>query len=152
MKKIYLFILVITCLVITGCNNKAKEAITVDDFVNKGNNLGFIVEDNMNSYMDANYINEAKKATLDNVVIEMIIYDNDDNASKVQEEQIKNFLNIKNAGASINKDKGSNFYKYSMISNGYYVVTSRIDNTLIFSKTLLENKDKVIEYLDSLGY
>ena len=39
-----------------------------------------------------------------------------------------------------------------MVSNGYYVVSSRIDNTLVFCKTMLKNKEKVEAILDSMNY
>ena len=39
-----------------------------------------------------------------------------------------------------------------MISNGYFMVTSRIENTLIFSKTPLANKEKVEAILTDMNY
>jgi hypothetical protein len=59
---------------------------------------------------------------------------------------------MKSTGAIIKKDSGKNYYKYTMISNGYYLVTSRVDNTLIFTKTLLKNKDLVDSVLEEIKY
>lgn len=153
MKKIKLLFLGIFCLIITGCgNNEMKEASNLDNFSTISENNQFIVVDNMSTYSGVSYIKGAKVATLDDVNIEMFIYDNEDNAIKVQDKQIDGFMNLRNAGAAITKDKGGNYYKYTMISNGYYMVSSRIQNTLVFSKTPIANKEKVETILNEIGY
>ena len=65
---------------------------------------------------------------------------------------LDSFNLLKSTGASEKKDKGDNYYKYFLISNNYYMVSSRVDNTLIFCKTLLTNKEEVDKVLDELGY
>ena len=86
------------------------------------------------------------------IVIEMIVYDNADDAEKVLEEHIKSFNLLKSTGAAEKKQTGDNYHKYFLISNNYYMVSSRIDNTLIFCKTLVTNKESVDKVLDELGY
>jgi len=61
-------------------------------------------------------------------------------------------MNMKSTNSVIKKLSGNNYYKFTMITNGYYLVSSRIDNTLIFTKTLLKNKDTVDNILDAMGY
>ena len=39
-----------------------------------------------------------------------------------------------------------------LISNGYYMISSRVENTLIFCKTNLDNKATVENVLGKLGY
>ena len=154
MKKIkYLFVGVI-CLLLVGCgaSNESKNVGSLSDFESIASNNNFVIEDNMSNYIDVNYITEAKIATLDDVIVEMIVYTDSDSAIKVQDAQIDSFRKIKNTGVTEHKDEGKNYYKFWMVSNGYYVVSSRVDNTLIFCKTMLKNKEKVEAILDSMNY
>ena len=48
--------------------------------------------------------------------------------------------------------KGKNYYRYELVSNGYYMINTRVDNTLIFCKVMLNDKETVDEILDELGY
>ena len=82
----------------------------------------------------------------------MVVYDTLDNAKKTQDSHIEKFKNVKSSGATGESAKGKNYDSFSLISNGFYMVSSRIDNTLIFTKTAVENKDKILTILDSLGY
>ncbi len=153
MKKINLLVLLLFCLVITGCNsNKSKDVGTLDSFEAACTNNGLSVSDNMQEYKDVNYVSEAKVAVLDDIRIQMVIYDNNENAENVLNEHISAFMTMKGSGSVINKDKGNNYYHFDMISNGYYMVTSRIDNTLIFTKTPVKNKEIVDSIFNELDY
>ena len=151
MKKIYILFLLFICVFITGCGG-TKTSVDGNTFAEIGFSNGLIVNDNMVSYADEEYIINAKKANRDDLIIEMIIYDSEDTADKVQDNQIKTFNNLKNTGATVKKNKGKNYYSYSLVSNGYYMISSRVDNTLIFYKTTLDNKDTVVNFLEKLGY
>ena len=153
MKKVNFLLLGMFCLLLVGCgNNNNKDVVSTDEFQKAIVNNKFTFLDNMGSYLDVDYVKDAKKGVLDSIVIEMVVYDNEDNAKKVQESQIKAFKTIKNTAAPEEKEEGKNYYKYSMVSNGYYMVSSRIDNTLVFCKTLLENKEKVEAVLEEIKY
>ena len=155
MKKIGLYVLCLICLILAGCgNNKIKEVGTLDNFQSACVNNGFSYRDKLNEYQskDVTYITGAIEATLDDIVIEMVVYDSSESADKTQKQHIASFMNIKSTGATAHKDKGKNYYKFTMISNGYYMVSSRIDNTLVFSKTLLANKEKVEAILNEINY
>ena len=155
MKKISLYMLCLICLVLSGCgSNKTKEATTLDKFQTVCVNNGFSYEDKLSDYQSQNidYIEGAIRATTDDVTIEMVVYDTPESADKTQEQHIASFMNIKSTGATAHKDKGKNYYKFTMVSNGYYMVSSRIDNTLVFSKTLLANKEKIETILNEINY
>jgi len=151
MKKFKIFLIVFVLLFFTGCGSNVKEVHNLDNFKNVVAEKELVVSDNMVNYT-ADYIKEAMVGIYDDLSIEMVIYDNDDNASNVQDSQIKSFMNMKSTNSVINKEKGKNYYKVTMITNGYYLVSSRIENTLIFTKTLLKNKDTVDYILDKLNY
>lgn len=153
MKKRYFILLgLVICLILTGCGGGSKEVKSTSDFNTVASNNGFTVNDNMSTYSGNDYITEAMIATTSDITIEMVIYDSMENANKVQEGQIDSFNLLKSTGASEKKDKGDNYYKYFLISNNYYMISSRVDNTLIFCKTLLTNKEEVDKVLDELGY
>ena len=153
MKKISLLLLFICCLLLTGCNSKeTKEVKTLDDFQVSCNDNGFIVNNNIGNYSTVDYIKGSYIANLDEVTIEMVEYDSEENAEKAQDNQIKVFTNMKGSGAIIEKDKGANYYKHTMISNGYYMISTRVDNTLIFTKVTVDYKEKIDNIINALGY
>lgn len=154
MRKKYLLLFLVICLFITGCKNKTKEIKTTDDFISVCINNDFNVENNIHTYKDSSYIKNAVIAKKnDDIQIEMIVYDTIENAHKIQEEQIKKFNLLKNTGSGgEKKDKGKNYYKYFLISNNYYMVSSRIDNTLIFAKIPFKDKDQLDTILNDLDY
>ena len=140
--KIYLTVILILCIFISGCSNSSKEVITSETFANNATSNNFTYEDNLTSYSNYNYILSAYIARYnEDISIEFITYDTEDNAKKVQESQIKGFNTLKSTGAAETKDKGKN-----------YMISSRIDNTLVFCKTPLTNKDNVEKLITSIGY
>ena len=145
-------LILISLLLITGCGDSVRAVGNVDSFRNAATKNSLIVSDNMVNYNDTDYIKEALLAGGQDLSIEMIVYENEDDAINVQDSHIKTFANMKSTSEIVKKNKGTNYYKYTMISNGYYLVTSRIDNTLIFTKTLLKNKDIVDSILNEMGY
>ena len=153
MKKNYLIIFALILFTLCGCSNKSKEVKDIDEFNEISVNNDFKVVDNMNSYENINYIDYATLAVIDDDSnLEMVIYESVDYATKVQEGQIENFASRKSTGATEKKDKGKNYYKYSLISNNRYMVSSRVENTLIFCNTSLSNKSNVDAILEELEY
>lgn len=146
-------LLIVLCLFITGCNsNNLKEVATLDEFSSVVSNKGFTVNDNMETYSEVDYILEAKQAVYDDITIEMIKYVGDEQASKVQENHIDSFDLLKSTGASAHKDKGKNYYSYSLVSNNRYMFSVRVENTLIFGKVMITDKKLVDKILNELGY
>ena len=152
MKKIGLLFLGLFCLVLTGCGGETKEVKSLNDFEVTASNNGYTVSDNSSGYASVAYITGARKAVIGDLELEMVTYDSADSAKKAQDSHIKTFKNIKSSGATGENKKGKNYYSFSLISNGFYMVSTRIDNTLIFTKTDVKNKDKVLAVLDSLDY
>ena len=151
MKKISLVLVLVMLFFVTGCGSKTKEVKSLNDFYNVTVEKGLIASDNMGSY-NADYIKEAMIANKDDLAIEMISYDTSDSATAVQDSNIEAFMTRKSTNAIIKKLKGENYYKYTMVTNGYYLVSSRVDNTLILVNTPVKNKDLVDSVLDSMGY
>ena len=153
MKRFSILFLLFIFIFITGCGKKeSKEVGTLSIFENVCINDGFTVNDNMSAYQNVSYVIGSMVGNKNDITVEMVIYDTADSAIKTQEGHIKTFNNYKSSGATTRKDKGENYYRYTFISNGYYMVSSRIGNTLIFSKTLLDNKETVENILNNMNY
>lgn len=153
MKKLSIYFLIIMCLFITGCNsNKSKEVITLDDFNLTTSGEGFYLTSNIGEYNGVSYITGSMVATLDDLEIEMVTYSDNTYPEKVLEEQIDSFNLLKATAAFENNEKGKNYHKYVLVSNNKYMVSSRVENTLIFTKANLDDKELVDKIFDSLGY
>lgn len=153
MKKFSIYILLLVCLFITGCGeDKEKVAVTLDDFNTVLTKKNFVVTDNMEMYSEYDYILGSKIATYNDIEIEMVKYSDVESATKVHNNQIESFNLLKSTGAFEDDINGDNYHKYIMISNNRYMVSTRVDDTLIFCKTLLTNKELVEEIYNELDY
>ena len=154
MKKISIFIILFICLFASGCgSNKTRTAATLSGFDSIFQNNGFTITSDNDKYKSVDYITSYSLATYDeDTSIEMIIYTDSDYAIKVQEQQIESFNLLKSTGAQVIREKGSNYYEYALISNNRYMISTRVDNTLIFAKVMLKDKDFVDGIITSLGY
>lgn len=153
MKKLSISLLLIICLFMTGCGEpKTKELITLDDFSMILANNNFSISDNNDSYGNVSYIEGSMKAVLDDIEIEMIDYTDNKSAEKVLEGHIESFNLLKNTGAHEKNTKGDNYHRYFLVSNNKYMISARVQDTLIFCKTDLDNKDMVDKIFEELGY
>ena len=155
MKNNYLIfsLLFVFCLFITGCgSNATKEVATLDVLSNIAANKNFNIKDNDEMYADIDYILGSKTVYLDDISFEMVVYDNVETATKSQDNHVESFNLLRSTGAHETKDKGSNYYSYKLISNDRYMFTIRVENTLLFGKVLLEDKEIVEEIIKELGY
>ena len=153
MKKLSIYFLIIVCLFLTGCGEpKTKNVVSLDTFETILINNNFIVSDNTPSYQGVSYITKSIKAVHGNVEIEMIDYTDVESAKKVHEGQVENFNLLKSTGAFEDKIQGDNYYKYILVSNNRYMISTRVDNTLVFCKTLITNKEVVEKIYNEIGY
>ena len=153
MKKLSICFLMIMCLFMTGCGDeKVYEAATLDEFSTVATNNNFVVSSNMNDYVTVDYIIDAKKAVLNDIEIEMIEYSDSETAEKVLEGHVESFNLLKSTGAHEENNKGSNYHRYVLVSNNRYMITLRVDNMLIFSKTLITNQETINKFFEELGY
>ena len=153
MKKIGIYLLIIGVLFVTGCsNNTVKTAATLDDFESVLVEQSFTVSDNMKEYSGVDYVLESKKAIYDDIEIEMVKYTDSEYAKKVQDSQIESFNLLKSSGAAEKNFSGDNYHKYFLVSNNRYMISVRVENTLVFCKTLITNKETVDKVLNELGY
>lgn len=153
MKNLGIYLLIMMCFIMTGCGEpKTKEVITMDEFTTIATNNNFTVSDNNGEYEKVSYISDSKIAVLDDIEVEMITYTTNDYAEQVIEGHIENFNLLKNTGAHEKNTDGENYHRYFLVSNNKYMISSRVENTLIFCKTDLDNKETVDKLFEELGY
>ena len=151
MKKIFLFLVLI--LFVSGCaSNEVKYATDVNNFESVVLKNGFSISKKDDAYYGIDYIIDHTMVTRDDIIIEMIVYSDNENADSVQKKHIENFDLLKSTGAQAVKEKGKNYYHYSLISNGRYMLSTRVDNTLIFCKVLLKDKKIIDSIIQEIGY
>lgn len=150
-KKIWLLVLV--AFLCIGCaSNKEKVMASYDNLNTVMTSNGFNLTDSKSNYADKDYIINSYLAVKDDITIEFIEYDTEDSAEKILKNHIDSFNLLKSTGASEKKENGKNYHKYILISNNQYMTSVRVNNTLMFCKTPLTNKDIVIKVFDDLGY
>lgn len=150
MKKI---ILIVVCFLLIGCaSNKELEEVTTDMFSTAASNNNLVVTNNISQYGDTSKYVDAYLAKLDDdIYLEMVVYKNEEDAEGVVNSHIKSFNMLKSTGASEVNETGKNYHKYSLISNGYYMTSNRVNNSVIFCKTKIDNKNVVEKILSDLG-
>ena len=152
MKKFNFCLLLIMCLFISGCGVKSKEVTTIDKFIEVTENNNLLVVNNMDTYSNVDYILDSRKAVVGDTEIEMVVYVDSESADKALEYHISSFETLKSTAASEKEKKGDNYHSYFLISNNRYMISTRVDNTLIFSKAMIENKELVEKIINELGY
>ena len=81
-----------------------------------------------------------RKAKLNDIEIEMIVYSDSKSADTVLESHIESFNLLKSTAAHEKDIKGDNYHKYFLVSNRMYMISSRVENTLIFCKGKIKKK------------
>ena len=153
MKKLKFYLLLIICLFITGCGApKFKEVTTLEKFEEVSKNNSLLIVDNSDTYINVDYIVNSRKAVAGDTEIEMVVYTDSASADKALEYHISSFETLKSTAATEKESKGENYHSYFLISNNRYMISTRVDNTLIFSKALLEDKELVEKVISELGY
>ena len=153
MRKIGIYFILMMFLFITGCKSSESKIVTsLDNFESVLTNENFTVTDKSDKYSEISYITGTKQAISGHLIIEMFEYTDVETAQKVHSEHIKNFNLLKSTGAHEINNQGQNFYKYALVSNGYYMISVQVDNTVIFCKAFLDNKTTIDGIFDKLGY
>lgn len=153
MRKLGICFLIVMFLVVTGCSsNESKTVTNLDNFASVTSSSDFSVIDTSSEYSEASYVVGVREAKLDGIKIEMFEYTDTESAELVHEEHIENFNLLKATGAFEVDEPGKNYHKYELVSNGYFMISTQVENTVIFCKTLLENKETVEEIFTELGY
>lgn len=134
--------------------NKEKTSITASDFYTTMSQKGYVVQDSSNQFSEYNYLKESYIAAIKDYSYQIEFYE------LVDDSYATNFYN--NNKSIFESSKGSvsaetsvglkNYSKYTLSSNGKYMVVSRINNTVIYVNVDDSYKDTVKSLLNELGY
>lgn len=152
MKKsnilLFLAVCIFSLFFATGCGNKT--ALTVDQFKSISEKAGYKVEEVKDFQLkDVQSVTLAKGKDY-----QVEFYQTNDNSSAVYLYNINRdmFEKSKKNISSESSVSIGNYAKYTLSSNGDYMVASQIDNTFVYAKVKEENKEKVKSLLKELGY
>ena len=134
--------------------NKEKNSITASSFYDTMSQKGYSVQDATNQFSAYNYIKQAYIAVSEdsNYQIEFYELQDDSYATNFYNNNKSNFESSKGSTSAETSVGLKNYAKYTLSSNGKYMVVSRIDNTVIYVDVEANYKDNVKSILDELGY
>lgn len=160
MKKpvIIAIIVVVIVIAIVGVIfvnlNKEKISITASSFYTTMSQKGYTVQDANNQFLEYDYIKQVYIAANKDYSYKIEFYELlDDSYATSFYNNNKSIFEASKGNVSAETSVGlKNYSKYTLSSNGKYMVVSRIDNTVIYVKVDDSYKDTVKAILDELGY
>ena len=156
MKKISRVFMVVVLLLIgltlTGCKNKT--AISSNDFESKMKAKDFIVSNATNQFEGTEGIINVILAAPQDKSFQIEFYEVSTVEQAVSSYNLNksNFELVKASSSSYNEVNVANYSKYTLNSNGKFMVVSRIENTFIYINVEQQYKDTVNKILNELGY
>lgn len=134
--------------------NKEKTAITASDFYTTMSQKGYLVQDASSQFSDYNYVKKSYIATSKDYSYQIEFYElADDSYATSFYNNNKSIFESSKGNVSAETSVGlKNYSKYTLSSNGKYMVVSRINNTVIYVDVNDSYKDTVKSVLKELGY
>jgi len=151
MKKILLVIFLV--LVLCGCSIK-KSNVSTKEFCETFTKKNGYCYSNMDEYSDNENVLDCYSGSNSKEEFTIIYYkfDSIDYAKSVFNDFKYGFIKYKSSKYNENQINLLNYNYYSIVNNGYYKVTSRIDDTVIYIDAEEKYIDKINKYLKELGY
>ena len=152
-KRIILFSIIFTLVLITLTGCGSKKAITTEKFIEMAKKNNFEI---LNATDEFKNYSQVKKATAavsnDEWKVEFYILDTKDSAVGMFNTN-KNIFDSSKSGVSSNFSVSlKNFESYTLKTNGYYKYVARIDNTIIYANVKEKYEAKAKEFIKKLGY
>ena len=134
--------------------NKEKTAITASSFYTTMSQKGYSVQDANRQFAEYDYVKQVYIAASKDYSYQIEFYELlDDSYATSFYNNNKSIFESSKGNASAETSVGlKNYSKYTLSSNGKYMVVSRIDNTVIYVNVDDNYKDTVKDILDELGY
>lgn len=154
MKKKILFgiMCVLTLLLTTGCA-LSKDSLTGEEFTKISDEKGMITADVKEQFAGYDYVLEANVAvSQEGWQIEHYVLETKEDAKTMyskNKSDFEKFSDSKNVSSVV---EVGNYTKYTLETGEYYMVLSRVDNTLLYVKVPVNNKDSAVKLIDALGY
>ena len=134
--------------------NKEKNSITASSFYNTMSQKGYTVQDASRQFSKYNYVKQAYIAISQDYSYQIEFYEllDDSYATSFYNNNKSIFEASKGNASAETRVAFKNYSKYTLSSNGKYMVVSRINNTVIYVDVDNSYKDTVEALLDELGY
>ena len=163
MKKTIIIALIVVAIIITiaviggvlDLNlTKEKTSITASDFYSTMDQKGYILKDAKSQFADYDYVKQVYIAVDSDYTHKLEFYELEDDSYAVNFYKNNKAIFEESKGniSAENSIEGKNYAKYTLSSNGQYMVVSRINNTVVFVKVEDTYKDAVKKILEELGY
>ncbi len=150
-KKCFLIVfLLLAMFTLTGCGN--KKALTVDEVKNIVEKEGFKATDVKYKYSNYDYVTDVYELGNSNFYIQFIVASDTNKAKQLFQNNKEIIDGYRNGDYKNSSTSGKNYETYKLISDGYYMYVSRIDNTLIYSNEKAEYKTEIQKIIDALKY
>lgn len=146
---------IITCITLTSCSiGKRKDSITPDTFCSKMQDKSFTIVDSTEQFSSTDGVQNVYIAIAPNYTYQIEFYElsDDSQAEESYEKNIQTFEKSKTNVSSNTEVKLANYAKYTLLSNGKYMVISRINNTFIYVNADSDYKDDIDDILSNFGY
>lgn len=134
--------------------NKEKISITASDFKNSMEQKGYIITDANSQFSQYDYVKQVYVASSADYSFQIEFYElSDENyAIDFYNNNTSRFERYTGNASSKTSVSWKNYSKYTLSSNGKYMVVSRINNTAIYIDVDDKYKDTVKDILNELGY
>ncbi len=164
MKKSIIIVLIIIAIIIAIFGiilvsvfvnlTKEKTPMTASSFKNSMEQKGYIVSDANSQISEYDYIKQVYVAVDSDYSYKIEFYElSDENYAMNFYNTNKSIFESSKGNASAETSAGlKNYSKYTLSSNGKYMVVSRIDNTVVYLNVDDSYKDTVNNLLNELGY
>ena len=155
MKRISLMFCVLfisLCVIVTGCG---KKVVSPQIFESKLESYNYAVNkvaglETTNSGLQNALLAIPKNN--DNIRVWYYIYKSKDNAIKAYNKKVESTNTYKDSSTITSNEDSSMISKYSFESNKNYILTTRIDNTIISVESDINMKDNMKSLMEELGY
>lgn len=134
--------------------NKEKNSITSSSFYATMSQKGHSVQDSTSQFSEYNYVKQAYIAVSEDYSYKIEFYEllDDSYATSFYNNNKFIFESSKGNASAETSVGGKNYSKYTLSSNGKYMVVSKINNTVIYVKVDDSYRNTVKDILDELGY
>jgi hypothetical protein len=146
-------VILLTCLLIIGCSNKKE--LTDHEFREKAENLNFEVT-NISNHTDKTTTKKAFLASSTNFSVEYYIAKDEKSSDIIFDLKKNEFAKYENkvyeSGFEVTKDAGNDYYKYTLKTDEFYSIISKIKNSVMYGYTKPDNKKEMDMFFKEMGY
>jgi hypothetical protein len=134
--------------------NKEKISITASSFYTTMSQKGYSVQDASSQFSGYNYVKQVYIAVSEDYSYQIEFYEllDDSYATSFYNNNKSIFESSKGNASTETSASLKNYAKYTLTSNGKYMVVSRIDNTVIYVDIDDNYKENVKDILNEIGY